>query len=136
MRPMSNVKTVGVGVGAAAASASPWHSPVPYLFGGLASMLALIALALFILACSYRRLHNNNGGGANQRDVESPENEDHSISNKQVKVYEEKILVIMAGEVKPTFLATPVLSSHSHSHSHSHSINLPILDKDGAEEVK
>ncbi|KAK8597409.1 hypothetical protein V6N13_094821 [Hibiscus sabdariffa] len=114
---MSNVKTVGIGVAASPVAASPWRSPVPYLFGGLASMLALIAFALFVLACSYRRLHNNNGGGASadQRDVENP----HSIPNKQV-IYEEKILVIMAGEVKPTFLATPVLS----------------LDKEGAGEVK
>ncbi|KAL4284403.1 hypothetical protein GQ457_16G000320 [Hibiscus cannabinus] len=102
MRAMSNVKTVGIGVAASpvAVPASSWRSPVPYLFGGLASMLALIAFALFVLACSYRRLHNNNG--ADQREVESP----HSIPNKQV-IYEEKILVIMAGEVKPTFLATP-----------------------------
>ncbi|KAE8710356.1 Protein GLUTAMINE DUMPER 1 [Hibiscus syriacus] len=35
---------------------SPWHSPVPYLFGGLAAMLGLIAFALLILACSYWKL--------------------------------------------------------------------------------
>ncbi|EMS55522.1 hypothetical protein TRIUR3_12089 [Triticum urartu] len=35
---------------------SPWQSPVPYLFGGLAAMLGLIALALLILACSYWKL--------------------------------------------------------------------------------
>ncbi|KAJ6849790.1 protein GLUTAMINE DUMPER 5 [Iris pallida] len=35
---------------------STWHSPVPYLFGGLAAMLGLIAFALLILACSYWRL--------------------------------------------------------------------------------
>ncbi|XP_010497820.1 PREDICTED: protein GLUTAMINE DUMPER 2, partial [Camelina sativa] len=44
---------------------SPWHSPVPYLFGGLAAMLALISLALLILACSYWRL-----SGSAQRDLE------------------------------------------------------------------
>ncbi|KAL6567841.1 hypothetical protein OROGR_001509 [Orobanche gracilis] len=35
---------------------SQWHSPVPYLFGGLAAMLGLIAFALLILACSYWKL--------------------------------------------------------------------------------
>ncbi|EMS45822.1 hypothetical protein TRIUR3_28536 [Triticum urartu] len=35
---------------------SPWQSPVPYLFGGLAAMLGLIAFALLILACSYWKL--------------------------------------------------------------------------------
>lgn len=29
---------------------STWHSPVPYLFGGLAAVLGLIAFALLILA--------------------------------------------------------------------------------------
>ncbi|KAI3782161.1 hypothetical protein L2E82_12195 [Cichorium intybus] len=32
---------------------SPWHSPVPYLFGDLAAMLGLIGFALLLLACSY-----------------------------------------------------------------------------------
>ncbi|KAL4197360.1 hypothetical protein AMTRI_Chr04g187940 [Amborella trichopoda] len=40
---------------------SPWHSPVPYLFGGLAAMLGLIAFALLILACSFWKLSENNG---------------------------------------------------------------------------
>ncbi|GKC32097.1 glutamine dumper 2-like protein [Tanacetum coccineum] len=35
---------------------SPWHSPVPYLFGGLAAMMGLIAFALLVLACSYWKL--------------------------------------------------------------------------------
>lgn len=39
-------------VAAAGAAHSAWHSPVPYLFGGLAAMLGLIAFALLILACS------------------------------------------------------------------------------------
>ncbi|VAI80657.1 unnamed protein product [Triticum turgidum subsp. durum] len=39
-----------------AAPHSTWQSPVPYLFGGLAAMLGLIALALLILACSYWKL--------------------------------------------------------------------------------
>ncbi|KAF5787554.1 putative protein glutamine dumper [Helianthus annuus] len=36
-----------------------WHSPVPYLFGGLALILGLIAFALLILACSYWKLSQN-----------------------------------------------------------------------------
>ncbi|KAE8664302.1 Protein GLUTAMINE DUMPER 1 [Hibiscus syriacus] len=88
---------------------SQWHSPVPYLFGGLSAMLALIAFALLILACSYRavsaRLGNNNGGGGGD-DTEDD-------SNNQVKVYEDQILVMMAGELTPTFLATPVFSKAS-----------------------
>ncbi|KAK8614322.1 hypothetical protein V6N13_122683 [Hibiscus sabdariffa] len=41
-----------------------------------------------------------------ERDVESGENEGEST--KSMKVYKEKFLVIMAGEEKPTFLATSV----------------------------
>ncbi|KAB2627978.1 protein GLUTAMINE DUMPER 5-like [Pyrus ussuriensis x Pyrus communis] len=88
---------------------SPWHSPVPYLFGGLAAMLCLIAFALLILACSYwklsSRLEDREGG---EGDLESGDDEKGDGSNKPVKVFEEKILVIMAGNENPTFLATPV----------------------------
>ncbi|EAZ21955.1 hypothetical protein OsJ_05607 [Oryza sativa Japonica Group] len=41
---------------ASVAARSPWQSPVPYLFGGLAAMLGLIALSLLALACSYWKL--------------------------------------------------------------------------------
>ncbi|KAH0990296.1 hypothetical protein GBA52_001779 [Prunus armeniaca] len=91
---------------------SPWHSPVPYLFGGLAAMLGLIAFALLILACSYwklsSRLEDREGG---ERDLESgggDEKDQGEESSKTVKVFEEKILVIMAGNENATFLATPV----------------------------
>ncbi|KAJ8560490.1 hypothetical protein K7X08_022350 [Anisodus acutangulus] len=96
---------------------SPWHSPVPYLFGGLAAMLGLIAFALLILACSYWRLsgyleenqegdieegNNNNNGDGDGKMVES-------------SILEEKFLVIMAGQLKPTYIATPSLSSRASS---------------------
>lgn len=91
---------------------SPWHSPVPYLFGGLAAMLGLIAFALLILACSYWKLSgradNNNNNGDQNGDIESDDKDQEGDAAKSVKVYEEKILVIMAGDEKPTFLATPV----------------------------
>ncbi|XP_010519624.1 PREDICTED: protein GLUTAMINE DUMPER 5-like [Tarenaya hassleriana] len=77
-----------------------WLSPVPYLFGGLAAMLGLIAFALLLLACSYWRLSDHGGDGDRLGDS------GEKVSGK--KVYDEEILVIMAGEEKPTFLATPV----------------------------
>ncbi|EXC18783.1 hypothetical protein L484_007156 [Morus notabilis] len=105
---------------AAAGQRSPWHSPVPYLFGGLAAMLGLIAFALLILACSYWRLTGqmeaDRSEGQN-RDIESgagAEKDDAADSaDKSLKVYEEKILVIMAGDENPTFLATPVCAKVS-----------------------
>ncbi|KAJ0780513.1 putative protein glutamine dumper [Helianthus annuus] len=91
---------------------SPWHSPVPYLFGGLAAMLGLIAFALLILACSYWKISPNNEG-----DLESGnpnETQDSKpVDNKVPRVFEEKYIVIMAGQVNPTFLATPISSRTS-----------------------
>ncbi|KAL2346636.1 hypothetical protein Fmac_000636 [Flemingia macrophylla] len=91
------------------AERSAWHSPVPYLFGGLAAMLGLIAFALLILACSYWKLSAEFQSQENgERDLESGgHKQSDSATNESVKVYEEKILVIMAGDQKPTFLATP-----------------------------
>ncbi|PIN16425.1 hypothetical protein CDL12_10922 [Handroanthus impetiginosus] len=94
---------------------SPWHSPVPYLFGGLAAMLGLIAFALLILACSYWKLSGyleNRGDG--ERDLEAGEADGGDGGSKAAPaVMEEKFLVIMAGQEKPTFLATPVSSRAS-----------------------
>ncbi|MQL67947.1 hypothetical protein Taro_000221, partial [Colocasia esculenta] len=43
-------------VGAVPQARSPWHTLVPYLFGGLDAILGLIAFALLLLACSYWKL--------------------------------------------------------------------------------
>lgn len=73
-------------------------------------MLGLIAFALLILACSYWKLSSGEEGG--DRDVESgaAEKGESSSDAKSLPVFEEKFLVIMAGDVKPTFLATPMTS--------------------------
>ncbi|GAU20982.1 hypothetical protein TSUD_201310 [Trifolium subterraneum] len=100
---------------------SPWHSPVPYLFGGLAAMLGLIAFALLILACSYWKLSGYlEGNSESERDLEAGQG-NNETDEKPQKPYEEKILVIMAGQNKPTFLATPSMSSSSASTSRSSS---------------
>ncbi|PNX86711.1 hypothetical protein L195_g043624 [Trifolium pratense] len=93
---------------------SSWHSPIPYLFGGLAAMLGLIAFALLILACSYWRLSGQlqDDEENNNRNIEN-EKEGENSKNESVKVYEEKFLVIMAGDQNPTFLATPVFPKSS-----------------------
>uniref|UniRef100_A0A1J3K0J4 Protein GLUTAMINE DUMPER 4 n=1 Tax=Noccaea caerulescens TaxID=107243 RepID=A0A1J3K0J4_NOCCA len=87
---------------------SPWHSPVPYLYGGLAAMLGLIAFALLILACSYWRLSTSGdeSGEGNGRGGDE-EKESRSGGKAANAAYEEKILVIMAGDNLPRFLATP-----------------------------
>ncbi|XP_057967843.1 protein GLUTAMINE DUMPER 3 [Malania oleifera] len=115
---------------------SAWHSPVPYLFGGLAAMLGLIAFALLILACSYWKLSGyfesgaGGSGGSSERD---PESGDGAL--KRPPVFEEKILVIMAGQEKPTFLATPASSRASSFNSENGTADQKSAGADG-EEVK
>ncbi|XP_059658301.1 protein GLUTAMINE DUMPER 2-like [Cornus florida] len=97
---------------------SPWHSPVPYLLGGLAAMLGLIILALVILACSYwkhsvGRSSDNAREGGGQRDLEFGDDKPGNTLVKAKLVFEEKIVVIMAGDLRPSFLATPMSSRAS-----------------------
>ncbi|GLJ43177.1 hypothetical protein SUGI_0896360 [Cryptomeria japonica] len=78
-------------------------SPIPYLFGGVAAMLALIAVALLILACSFWKLSGHSGEA----------NDDGSVE-KKTEVWKEedsekKVVVIMAGDAEPTFLAKPAM---------------------------
>jgi hypothetical protein len=80
-------------------------SPTPYLFGGLALMLAIITFALIIICCS---CHENSS-------TTTLANEDKSIKNLEMVVdLEPKIVVIMAGDTNPTYLAKP-MSSTCHS---------------------
>lgn len=77
-------------------------------------MLGLIAFALLILACSYWKLSGyleNGERGEGDRDLEAGD----ETQKGGAPVMEQKFLVIMAGEVKPTFLATPISSSRSSS---------------------
>ncbi|XP_074568137.1 protein GLUTAMINE DUMPER 3-like [Curcuma longa] len=86
---------------------SAWHSPVPYLFGGLAAMLGLIAFALLILACSYWKL-SGYLDAEDGRDASADSEVAGGGGDSLVKPSPpESFVVIMAGDCKPTFLATP-----------------------------
>ncbi|KAK9055214.1 hypothetical protein SSX86_026296 [Deinandra increscens subsp. villosa] len=92
---------------------SPWHTPVPYFFGGLSVVLGLIAFALLILACSYGNLSDDVddgvAGGDGDRDLEAGDSKPVQTHDDETLVFEEKkYVVIMAGKETPTFLATPV----------------------------
>lgn len=87
-------------------------------------MLGLIAFALLILACSYWKLSgylDNNGeaGEGGERDLEAGEGkgDDDETRKMGAAVMEQKFLVIMAGQLKPTFLATPIMSNSTKSSS-------------------
>ncbi|KAL1832044.1 hypothetical protein DCAR_0102058 [Daucus carota subsp. sativus] len=88
------------------------NSPIPYLFGGLGLMLALIAMALLILACSYRKYSDRSA--QNTSDEEKPAK---PVILLQPEMEPKINLVIMAGDEKPRYLAMPV-SSTNHSHQH------------------
>ncbi|CAN6450955.1 unnamed protein product [Victoria cruziana] len=94
---------------------SAWHSPVPYLFGGLAAMLGLIAFALLILACSYWKLSGYFENGEGSQGGEAGERGEKPLETIEVcnGLEDQKIVVIMAGEQKPTFIATPMCSKGS-----------------------
>jgi hypothetical protein len=95
---------------------SPWQSPVLYLFGGLAAMLGLIAFALLILVCSYWKLSGylDAGSGTDRDRAGSGADGDQKGSAAgaagPTAGFQEHVVVIMAGEETPTFLATPAAS--------------------------
>ncbi|KAJ1260178.1 hypothetical protein BS78_10G212600 [Paspalum vaginatum] len=107
--------TAAPGAANATAPHSPWQSPVPYLFGGLAAMLGLIAFALLILACSYWKLSGyldadrdrRAGGSSGDADGEKGS---AAGAARPAAGFLEHVVVIMAGEERPTFLATPAAS--------------------------
>ena len=91
-----------VGRGGAHGGFWHWNSPVAYVFVGLALMLGLITVALIVLACSYRKSLSN----SSRREAELDEK-----PAKQVEIqvdFEPKVVVIMAGDENPTYLAKPV----------------------------
>ena len=121
---------------------SPWHSPVPYLFGGLAAMLGLIAFALLILACSYWKLSRDETQPQSNEgnDLQSGGKFDGVSKINDPPVFEEKIVVIMAGNEKPTFIATPALmfkhtsDDHDDDDDHHHHKDDRNVAKDDHEE--
>ncbi|CAL0304955.1 unnamed protein product [Lupinus luteus] len=88
---------------------SSWHSPVPYLFTALTAMLGLIAFAMLIrLAYNFWKLSEH---------IEENEEakQDLEAQKATLQAHEEKIFVVMAGQEKPTFLATPMYSKNPSS---------------------
>ncbi|KAL2335345.1 hypothetical protein Fmac_016558 [Flemingia macrophylla] len=81
-----------------------WNSPIPYLFGGLFLLMILISAALMILICSKRKHSSESSGEGEEIKQAIPQN---------IEVESEpKILVIVAGDDKPTHLGKPIISSY------------------------
>ncbi|KAL7101130.1 hypothetical protein ACP275_08G036700 [Erythranthe tilingii] len=78
-----------------------WNSPLPYLFAGLGLMLLLIATALIILVCSYRKRPSTQGEDGGEKAAQPS-------ASAAVADNTPKIVVIMAGDDNPTQLAIPI----------------------------
>ena len=81
------------------ASLLQWNSPLPYVFGGLAIIFSSIGIALLFLACSHRR--SSSPEFQNGKEERYEENVQASAS------LEPEIVVIMAGDDHPRFVAKP-----------------------------
>ncbi|CAL0318769.1 unnamed protein product [Lupinus luteus] len=106
MRPINSVSSsTSTSSSPSTAAIKLWKSPIPYLFGGLALMMTLISVALVILVCSYRKRSSQSSSTEANEDVKQtmPKNIE---SNS-----EPELLVIMAGDDKPTYLAKPITTS-------------------------
>jgi hypothetical protein len=81
------------------------QSPVPYLFAAVASFVLFISFSFVILACFHWKLCADSEelsiGPASDQGAE----ESYEI---QLEDTEEKVMVIMAGDEKPTHLGKPM----------------------------
>ncbi|KAI3760883.1 hypothetical protein L1987_51284 [Smallanthus sonchifolius] len=95
-------------MGSFGASLWQFDSPLIYLFGGIFVILGLITTALMILVCSQRKHRFGDDGS---EDIERGDDEHKAVtvvchSGDCVDV-SPKLVVIMAGDEVPTYLATP-----------------------------
>ncbi|XP_051197827.1 protein GLUTAMINE DUMPER 6-like [Lolium perenne] len=120
MRPVREAAAALVGIDggddqAAAASAAGhvahahaglWRTPTPYIFLGFALMMGLIAVALFMLVCTRRK--PSTGVGASRRGSCATEEASASARGATISPLdrEPKIVVIMAGDDMPSFIAS------------------------------
>ena len=90
-------------------------SPVPYLFGGVGAMFILIAFSLIILGCSYLKDCTKEGQENNRSKHQNVENDGvrknemaEDMSNVSDDKDDVRVIVIMDGDEKPTFIAKPM----------------------------
>ncbi|CAJ1947260.1 unnamed protein product [Sphenostylis stenocarpa] len=96
MRPMSSSSSSGSEI-------RNWRSPTPYLFECLSVFLIIISLALVILICSKRKHVSHSSAEAEEMKQAIPQNMEGDPFPR--------ILVIMAGDDKPTYLGISITSS-------------------------
>lgn len=87
----------------ASSHVSVGKSPVPYLLGGVGAMVVLIAFAVIILGLSYCRECTNSGNAEDAETGKIERRED--MADLSDEMGEMRVIVIMAGNEKPTFIA-------------------------------
>jgi hypothetical protein len=75
---------------------SIWKSSAPYLLLSMAFIMGIIAVALIMLICTKRKSSNGDSLSSVEMGVQVPTD------------LRPQILVIMAGDVTPSFVAKPV----------------------------
>ncbi|KAI4366729.1 hypothetical protein MLD38_022570 [Melastoma candidum] len=85
--------------GPPSAPSQAWDDPVPYIYGCLAVLLILIAVPLSVLACYHARVA--------LRGVPRGPDEEDKPEKVAVPDAEPKIVVVMAGEDVPSYIAMP-----------------------------
>ncbi|XVF54517.1 hypothetical protein PTKIN_Ptkin05aG0186800 [Pterospermum kingtungense] len=75
-----------------------WNSPIPYVFGGLAIVFGIMAVALLFLACIHQWSSPNFPNGKEDK---------YKEIIQASACMEPKIVVIMAGDDHPTYVANP-----------------------------
>jgi len=100
---------------------SAWRSPVTFLLGGVALMIAMIAFACIILACSYVR--HPFGSNSEENEISEQSEESGAMYGYRIDTMKKitpsdrsegahrEVVVIMAGDVTPTFIANPTCVS-------------------------
>lgn len=113
---MRGMRSLAASASAVKSGRHLWNSPIPYLFGGIALTLLLIITALIFLACSNRKPRRS---ASNSPPQDQDQNTNIHTPEITAADLQPKIVVIMAGNDTPTFLATPCCSSSDSSSSRS-----------------
>ncbi|GLJ43145.1 hypothetical protein SUGI_0895440 [Cryptomeria japonica] len=90
-------------ISSASSTGSSPHSPIPYLLGGIGAMLALVIFSLLLLVCSMLRRSSRNDHGGTEK-IEMGKKINHGNGCDEM---EKRVVVIMAGDDNPTFIAEP-----------------------------
>ncbi|KAM0039773.1 putative protein glutamine dumper [Helianthus debilis subsp. tardiflorus] len=103
--PTQNTTTVSA---TAAATGFRWSSPIPYMFVGLASMITLIAFALIILVCTFKKPSSSSSSDSSENST--GDRDKSSVPEFHVELpveMEQKLVIVMPGDINPTYLAKP-----------------------------